>query len=93
MGNLSNAKQCTFSRYVKKVVTFGTTGFQMVEMLGETADNDLPSLFPLPEESGSAVLSLHNDAPAKSPVESRSGQPNPVAPGGRIVQETTPLIP
>ena len=73
-----------------KTGTFSRIGFQMAEMLSETAATDLPSLAPLAEEE--SICEIHSPDPAPTSA-SPSNPPHPTSPGGRVVQETTPLIP
>lgn len=70
----------------------------MVEMLGDSAANDLPFLEPLSKEDAvSSAPTMHTSvpivAPPVCPVICKMIESQPASPGGRIVQETTPLIP
>lgn len=69
----------------------------MVEMLGDSAANDLPFLEPLAKENAdSSAPTMHTAvpivAPPVRPVICKMIESQPASPGGRIIQETTPLI-
>ncbi|XP_050734827.1 bestrophin-2-like isoform X4 [Eriocheir sinensis] len=70
---------------------------KMVEMLGDSAANDLPFLDPLSkEDADSSAPTMHTSvpivAPTVCPVICKMIETQPASAGGRIVQETTPLI-